>query len=352
MQYNNILLCLVLLMSLLLSVGAVAQCGHIANGNMEQEQGGQPDQWTAMTDGGYVNLYDPETKLGGSYSEDGGLVVALYVDSSSDQAEIFTTISGLSIGSSYTIEWYENVISGYAGHGAYTITVGKQQFYYGNLASYAWTSRKIHFTAERTTEQLSFRLEGTMAETYLLLDGIDIDCSEELTLPTSQPNSSMFGNMGQAPVGWVPICHSASIGTYDPVAMFGIPYSLDGGTVTAFFVDQEDDYAEIKTIIGSLEPGNTYDLHWLVNAVPGYAKRSNYTVSISDISVNYTITSSYDWEMAMLRFKANSEAATLSFRLNGAKGARFLLVDKLMVVPPAEEEIPIDLLNSTDKIDQ
>ena len=317
------------MISLFFAGAAKAQCGQLLNGSMDGNDNELPAQWTATLNGGYIDTYDPVTSLGGNYSKDGGNVVAFYVDSSDDYAELKTVLSDLKVGNSYVLSWQENVIAGYASHAGYSVELGADSFYFGNLASYAWADRKIKFTATATSLTLRFHLGGAMSNTYLLIDGVKLDCTTSFSVCTSTINSSMHGNSGEAPLGWSTEQHSSAIATYDPKTIFGAPYSLDGGSVTAFYTDSKEDQATLHTTLKNLEPGQSYQVNWFVSAVPGYEAVSEYLVTVGTISKKYKAKAASKWEQGTLLFTAEDQTENLSFELKGGKGARYLLLDGL-----------------------
>lgn len=323
-----------------------AQCGQLLNGGMDGNKDEIPNNWTATLNGAHIDTYDPVTALGGNYSQNGGNVVAFYVDSSDDYAALKTELSDLTIGKSYVLSWQENIIAGYASHAGYTVEIGEERFYFGNLASYAWANRKIKFTANATNLTLSFRFSGAMTSTYLLIDGVELDCTSNYSIAASSLNSSMHGNSGEVPLGWSTVQHSSSIATYDPKTIFGTSYSLDGGSVTAFYTDSKEDKAMLQANLKSLVPGQSYQVNWFVSAVPGYEAVSEYLVTVGKVSKKHRVKAAPKWDQGTLLFTAEGKTETLSFELKGGKGARYLLLDGLNFRIYSSDEVSSEDLNT------
>lgn len=182
-----------------------AQANLVTNGSFEQVPAGsaakgtfqsiKPQGWSSST-GGLIFLDGPGTAANGSYlsvygpfpntSPDGGNFVE--ADGAKNYSgTIFQTISGLSVGTPYTLTFYQAAgqQAGYTGSTTeeWAVTFGSTQYSsqyalaQGGVG--AWEKQTMTFIATATSQVLSFLAVGTPngEPPISFLDGVDLEAS-------------------------------------------------------------------------------------------------------------------------------------------------------------------------------
>jgi hypothetical protein len=129
-----------------------------------------------------------------SPSPDGGTWVGFSSFGSSIRETFGQTIGGFTIGTVYSVSWYQanfGYIPGYTNPDVVEVLVDSVVVGNGSLAPLApgWTSESVQFTATAVSHELSFRPGGDVDGSYLSADGISISAVPE-------PNTALLLSLG------------------------------------------------------------------------------------------------------------------------------------------------------------
>lgn len=173
-----------------------------------------PTGWTVLA--GTPDTMDPTSNVGVSgwlsfgvaptASPDGGTWVGLGVDGSYIE-QFGQTLSGLTIGQTYTVSWQaanfgiNNASNSYLGSNAIGVVLDGVSIGQGASLSLSssWSTESLTFVATSTSQLLSFRLAGT-EKSYLGIDGISVTAGG-VTPAVPEPTTWALMAVGLVAVG-------------------------------------------------------------------------------------------------------------------------------------------------------
>ena len=172
---------------------------------------GEADTVGAEGERGHLWLWGPDFPRGNGASDNGlpdtsptgGNFVA--IDGAYEQAPLTQMISGLDVGTNYTLSFYWAAAQqmGYNGttEQSWTVSLGDQTYQTATISnpSHAfsgWQQETVSFTADSASALLSFLAQGTPAGAppFTLLDGISLQKSAMAT-PGAVPEPATWGMM-------------------------------------------------------------------------------------------------------------------------------------------------------------
>jgi len=195
------------------AVSAHAATNLVTNGSLTAAiaNNGVPSGWSILL--GSPDVMDGKNNVGVANTErfgaapsgaspDGGTWVGLGVNTAQSYTERFgQTLTGLTVGQTYQVSWYEGNFgysfgnTNYLGSNAIEVLLDGVSLAKGQTLALGsnWYSEAFSFVATSTSTQLAFQLAG-MDKSYLSIDGIAVTTTA--TAPVPEPGTYAFMGLG------------------------------------------------------------------------------------------------------------------------------------------------------------
>jgi hypothetical protein len=195
------------------AVSAHAAANLVTNGSLTAAiaNNGVPSGWSILL--GSPDVMDGKNNVGLANTErfgaapsgaspDGGTWVGLGVNTAQSYTERFgQTLTGLTVGQTYQVSWYEGNFgysfgsTNYLGSNAIEVLLDGVSLAKGQTLALGsnWYSEAFSFVATSTSTQLAFQLAG-MDKSYLSIDGIAVTTTP--TAPVPEPGTYALMGLG------------------------------------------------------------------------------------------------------------------------------------------------------------
>lgn len=322
-----------------------AQCtATITNGSMTGSIGFPPAGWSDNSVGSTSDIIMQNASATSSVtsSPDGGNFLQFSAYGVGSFSEATTSITGLTVGDTYTVFWYGAVepffFSATNTTAAYTVSVnGTSQSY--NTVGPAWQTESYTFVATGTSATLSINLPAISSKDKMLIDGVTVTCggtpSGGCTAAIS-PGADISTGAGSVDPASGSYLNTVVI---SPAGSFGLLFDS---------YDTNED-AIITYALNGLTVGDSYTVSWFGAVEPFLSGAQNntadYQVSVNGVSLTYN-TSGPVWESESYAFVATSTTSSVTITLPGNVGIgnkTKMLIDGVSITcdtPPCPLQLP------------